>query len=321
MPACSTPRFRGAIAYCLHSLPILSILLLFPGQSAHADPAPIPWRTQFEAAWGEAQARHRPLWVQFTGPWCIHCRRMEAFVFTQPEVIALSRDDFIPVKIRADERPDLAQRLAVSGLPATIILGPRGEYINRQDGYADAGRFLGFLFASRPPLESPERGAGEIALAGYDVVNLVSGHGLKAGQPDLSLRHDGLVFRFLNAADREAFEKDPDRYQPCYHGRCVVNLVDYGASVPGDPKFGVYYKRRLYLCADAAARQRFAADPDRYADADIADAGQCPHCRTEQNLLVRGQSQFSLIHQGRRYLFPDAGHLEAFRTSLEKMLR
>lgn len=286
--------------------------------------APIPWRTDFDQAVAEARARDRPLWVQFTGPWCLYCIKMDRDTFTRAEVVALSRDDYIPVKVRADEREDLVQRFGVSGLPATVLLDSQGQRIDQRDGYVQAEEFVAFLLASRPVRS--ERGATgpeqpEIALAGYDVVSLVTGRGLASGTSDYSTRYDGLEFRFVDARDREAFLADPERFLPCYQGRCVVNLVDRGASVRGDPRRGVYYRGRLYLCADEAARKRFASDPARYADADLADAGQCPHCRTIAGRLVRGLPEFSLIHRGRRYLFPDAVHREAFRSEPDRFLR
>lgn len=286
--------------------------------SSHADEAPIPWRPHFESALAEARRQHRPLWVQFTGPWCLFCRRMDRETFSRPEVVALSRD-FVPVKVKSDDREDLLERFGVAGLPTTVIVGPDGRLLGRHEGFADPEEFLTFLFRSRPSPELPD--AATVALAGYDAVALVAGRGLEPGSPALSVRHDGQEFRFVNEADRAAFQRRPERYQPAIRGRCAVSLVDRGAAVEGDPRWGVYYRDRLYLCADETARRRFAADPDRYADADLADAGRCPHCVPRAGRLVPGLPQFSLIHQGRRYLFPDRVHLEAFRQAPDRYLR
>lgn len=289
-----------------------------PAVSARAGEAPIPWRGQFEAAHTEARQQNRPLWVQFTGPWCLFCRRMDRETFTRPEVVALSRD-FVPVKIRSDDREDLIERFGIEGLPATLILAPDGRVLGRHEGFADPEEFLGFLFRSRPAPENPR--AAEVALAGYDPVALVNGQGLTPGQPTLAVRHDGQEFRFVDEADRQRFLRQPDRFQPTNRGRCAVSLVDRGTAVEGDPRWGVYYQGRLYLCVDEAARRRFAADPARYADADLADAGRCPHCVPRAGRLVPGLPQFSLIHEGRRYLFPDRVHLEAFRQAPDRYLR
>ena len=72
---------------------------------------------------------------------------------------------------------------------------------------------------------------------------------------------------------------------------------------------------------DVRTRAFFADGSPQGADADVADHGFCPHCRNQDGLLVRGQSKYSATHAGRRYLFPDPEHLEAFRASPEKYLR
>ena len=326
---------RGARASLLVSAFVVPIL----ANSGQAIAQTIPWRAQFEQAQAEARARQCPLWVQFTAPWCMYCRRMELEVFTQPNVISLASSAFVPVRVFSEQRPDLVARFGVAGLPATIILGPNGEYLNRRDGYIDAGSFLGILAAARPVAPRPQPVAapapqpqpvvaatsqpaktddGVVALAGNDVVNFVSGHGLKPGKNDFTAVYDGLVYRFKELTTRSAFLKSPEKYLPSNQGKCPVTLVDEGRTVPGDPHWGVYYHDRLYLCADEAARKKFAADPEHYANCDVAHAGYCPHCEAEKGEKVRGLPQFSLTRNGLRFLFPDASHLEAYRASLDQ---
>ena len=99
--------------------------------------------------------------------------------------------------------------------------------------------------------------------------------------------------------------------------------MDGAEPVAGDPRFGVYYQGHLYLCATEESRKRFAASPDRYAQADLASEGLCPHCQPAAlaGQAVRGVPQFSAIYRGLRYLFPDEQHRQAFRTEPERYLR
>jgi YHS domain-containing protein/thiol-disulfide isomerase/thioredoxin len=296
----------------------LACLLLVMPPSRGDDGRAIPWRPEFERAMAEARAAGRPLWVQFTGPWCGYCRRMEHEVFTRPEVAGLARARFVPVLVQADDREDLVARFAVAGLPATIVLSPSGAVLARHEGFADASAFRALLDQA---LAKAVQGAADApALAGYCPVCLVRGRGLTPGRPELSLHYDGRAFRFAEAADRDAFLKEPEAFLPALGGRCPVRQLDRGESVPGDPRFGVYYRGRLYLCADEPARQRFARDPSHYCDADLADRGDCPHCR-RSGRSVPGRPQFAATRDGRRYLFPDRQHLEAFRASPEVYLR
>lgn len=294
-----------------HSL----IVLLAVSAPSFADDG-IAWRTNFEQALSEAKTRNMPVWIQFTGPWCVYCRKMERDVFVRPEVIAASVRDYVPVKIRSDEREDLLSRYGITGLPTTVIARPNGEVLASVDGYSEAGTFLGFLAASKPDLTP-----AEVALAGYSPVSLVEGRGLTTGQANLAVGYDGQVYQFANVRERDRFLKEPEAFLPSNRGHCIVSLVDAGKYVRGNPKFGVYYAGRMYLCADEAARERFATDPKRYAQADLAENGNCPHCKGLAGRLVRGLPQFSQTFSGRRYLFPDALHLQAFRAAPEKFLR
>ncbi len=299
----------GLLATWLHS-PLL------------AEDSAIPWEPEYERAATRAREQGRPLWVHFTGPWCGSCRQMEATTFVSTPVIRLAREQFVSVAVRSDLREDLVGRFGVTGLPTDVILAPDGQVLAREVGYVDPPNFAVWLRESAGRWETatpqPRR---KLGLSGYCPVSLVRSGVLRPGQATVTAHYDGRRFRFVDPEAREAFLKEPERYLPGDGGHCVVHRVDEGQEVPGDPRFGVYYKGRLYLCADALSRQRFAEDPDRYAQAELGGEGYCPHCRAIAGRLVKGRSQFSLMHEGRRYLFPDADHREAFRSAPDRYLR
>jgi protein disulfide-isomerase len=267
-----TPRPRRLPAPVAVRLSLL-IVALSPAAPARAQ---VAWRAPFESARAEAAANARPLLVQFTGPWCVYCLRMDRETFARPDVAALAGAEFVPVKVRADERPDLMEHFGVSRLPTTIVLAPDGRPLLRRDGYADPGTYLALLAAARPPAPAP---APALALDGHDPVALVQCRGLVAGRPELEAVADGLTFRFADAASRDAFLADPGRYAPRGGGRCPVGAAEGDGAVAGDPHFGVAYRGRLYVCASEAARRRFAADPDRYAEAEALAARPAPERR------------------------------------------
>ena len=130
--------------------------------------------------------------------------------------------------------------------------------------------------------------------------------------------HDGHAYRFADAQARDAFLKNPESYLPSDGGRCVVTRRDSARQAPGDARFGAIYNDRLYLFADAPALAKFAADPDAYSGVDLADEGRCPHCK---GLKVAGKPEFAATHSGRRYLFPDDTHRQAFRLAPDRYLR
>ncbi|MBE3639562.1 YHS domain-containing (seleno)protein [Mangrovicoccus algicola] len=66
------------------------------------------------------------------------------------------------------------------------------------------------------------------------------------GRADITARHNGAVFAFASAANRDRFLADPDRFAPQYDGHCAYGVAQ-GAKVPGDPRLWRIVEDRLYL--------------------------------------------------------------------------
>ncbi|MDB5351399.1 MAG: hypothetical protein JWN86_2646 [Planctomycetota bacterium] len=279
----------------------------------------IAWRTDFASAQAEAKARNLPLWIQFTGPWCIFCRKMDANAFVEPGIVARSQSRFVPVKLRSESHENLVAQFGISGLPSTVILSPSGKTIlARTEGYSDPKEFASTLNGAwANALADP----GVLAMSGYCPVRLVQGQGRIKGDPRLAAFHDGHAYRFADVAARDLFLKDPERFLPSDGGRCVVTRKDAKRDAAGDPAFGATYNGRLYLFADAASRSRFADSPETYSGLDIAENGLCPHCKRLQNKDVAGKAEFAATYSGKRYLFPDETHRQAFRIAPDRYLR
>lgn len=294
-------------------------LLILADVAQAGDGRGIAWRTDFAAAQAEARARNLPLWVQFTGPWCLYCRMMDQNAFAQPGIVARSRSQFVPVKLRSDIYEDLVAHYNVTSLPTTILLNPSGTAIlGRTRGYNDPDTFAAVLDGAwGNALADP----GILAISGYCPVRLVEGMGRVAGDPRLAVFHDGRAYRFADASARDSFLRDPERFLPSDGGRCVVSRVEEDREAPGDPKFGATYHGRLFLFADADARGKFAADPDKYCGVDLADNGLCPHCRKAEGKQVAGKPEYPATHSGKRYLFPDDAHRQAFREAPDRYVR
>ncbi|RAK67036.1 protein-disulfide reductase DsbD family protein [Hymenobacter edaphi] len=54
-----------------------------------------------------AQAQNKPLFIDFTGHACVNCRKMEASVWSDPQVIQRLRDDFVVVALYVDDKAEL----------------------------------------------------------------------------------------------------------------------------------------------------------------------------------------------------------------------
>jgi hypothetical protein len=101
-----------------------------------------------------------------------------------------------------------------------------------------------------------------LAISGFDPVAYFTEASAKAGEPDIEKRVVGVVWRFRNEGNRDAFVKDPDVYMPRFGGYDPVTLAR-GTAVPGHPSVWMIVSERLYLFYDDSSRAAFAADPGR----------------------------------------------------------
>jgi YHS domain-containing protein len=335
------PRHRIAVsALSIAAGTFYASMILASASTRATEPTPIAWREDYGGALREARATNRLVWIQFTGPWCPNCHRMERDSFPDADVIEHAQRSFVPLKLRSDVHERLALSFNISGLPATVLVAPTREIVAIRQGYLgpdeleqvlregltswrgrDLGAKAGETTADRAKRDAtgPVKAASprpkeepKFALSGYCPVSLVSDRKLVAGRAEHSVQHEGNTYRFADAALSDRFRKEPERYIPANGGDCPVTEIDRGIARPGDPRWGVLYQGRLYLCASEATRRRFLGEPGRYALVDVAERGFCAHCLSETGILVRGDPKVAITRDGRRYWFPDPRHRAAF---------
>ena len=82
-------------------------------QVKYGDLLEIPFGIQgyfdYEEALAAAKAQGKPLLIDFTGHGCVNCRKMEENVWSDPQVLARLKNDFVMVALYIDERLELAE--------------------------------------------------------------------------------------------------------------------------------------------------------------------------------------------------------------------
>ncbi len=86
-----------------------------------------------------------------------------------------------------------------------------------------------------------------VALQGYDAVSYFKGGKPLKGKADFSTPYGGVTYQFANAADLDAFKKDPTRYEPQYGGWCAYAMGDSGEKVEVDPETYKLADGKLFL--------------------------------------------------------------------------
>ena len=95
----------------------------------HALRPSVAWLPWSPAAFARAQAEGRRILLWVGAGWSQGCRVMAADSYADPRVVAEIDAHYVPVRVDADERPDLAERYDLGGLPTTAILDADGRLI------------------------------------------------------------------------------------------------------------------------------------------------------------------------------------------------
>lgn len=107
----------------------------------------INWTTDYQDAFDRARELNRPVLLHFWTPSCGPCRRLEQTVFKQDRVVESLNKLYVPVKINADEFPQLAARHQVRSVPQDVIVSPAAELVHQMHTPQDADQYVAQLAA------------------------------------------------------------------------------------------------------------------------------------------------------------------------------
>lgn len=86
-----------------------------------------------------------------------------------------------------------------------------------------------------------------LAIQGYDPVAYFNQNKAVEGNKQWSVNFEGATYRFVNAANKELFVKDPQKYEPQYGGWCAYAMGATGEKVEIDPETFKVLNGKLYL--------------------------------------------------------------------------
>lgn len=146
----------AACAHAAHTLPAGGLvpegtpdavnLAAARARGAHPLIAWSPWRRE---VFDRARAEGRYVLLDGAAAWCHWCHVMDATTYAAPAVAAQVNAHFVAVRFDAEARPDLATRYAEWGWPATIVLSPEGEELERHRGYLTPEALVAMLDRAR----------------------------------------------------------------------------------------------------------------------------------------------------------------------------
>ena len=89
----------------------------------------VHWLEWSDEVFAQAQQSDKPILLDIGAVWCHWCHRMDADTYSHPQVAAFINENFIPIKVDNDRRPDINARYNMGGWPTTALLTPQGEII------------------------------------------------------------------------------------------------------------------------------------------------------------------------------------------------
>jgi len=91
--------------------------------------ADIHWQPWSEEIFSRARSEGRPILLSLSAVWCHWCHVMDETTYSDPDVIRLINQDFIPVRVDNDVRPDINLRYNMGGWPTTAVLTAAGDVL------------------------------------------------------------------------------------------------------------------------------------------------------------------------------------------------
>ncbi len=98
-----------------------------------------------------------------------------------------------------------------------------------------------------------------LALSGFDPVAYFLNDTAVPGLADYELMHEGAVWRFASAANRDAFREAPQVYTPRFGGFDASGVAD-GRAIDADPRRFAVIGAQLYFFRSDENRRRFLGE-------------------------------------------------------------
>ena len=110
-------------------------------EEAAVAPSEVDFVTDYETALQIAQEKNQKIVIDFYTDWCVWCKRLDTFTYSDPAVIEMSKN-MVFTKINAEVDTLTAQKYVIPGYPTIILTNSDGTEIERIGGFLPAEQFI-----------------------------------------------------------------------------------------------------------------------------------------------------------------------------------
>ncbi|MGQ8365111.1 YHS domain-containing (seleno)protein [Glaciecola sp. 1036] len=121
-------------------------------------------------------------------------------------------------------------------------------------GLASSILFSSFTFAS-----SVNLGENDVAIHGYDPVAYFVKNMAVEGNAKFTATHEGAIYRFASAENRDLFKANSDKYAPQFGGYCAMGVA-LNKKLDVDPSAFYIEDDKLYLNLNKAVQKKWLED-------------------------------------------------------------
>jgi uncharacterized protein len=89
----------------------------------------VAWQPWSSAAFARARSERKPVLLAISATWCHWCHEMDRTSYSDPSIATFINERFVPIRVDADERPDISERYNLGGWPTTAFLTPDGDIL------------------------------------------------------------------------------------------------------------------------------------------------------------------------------------------------
>jgi protein disulfide-isomerase len=120
------------------------------GQNAVQNPQ-IYWVQSTQQASQLASQFNTPILVYVTSEHCGYCRKMERETWSNPQIISLVEQGFIPLELTAERDGEMIKSMGIRAFPTTLLFTPDARFVRGAPGYLSPIQMAGLIKTMQRP--------------------------------------------------------------------------------------------------------------------------------------------------------------------------